>query len=147
MILIKIGDEIRGRIKEASESAPVDDQTKENFNKALFELSKDVLQKVSSHEIEVEDIKDVKDLSAIFMNMQQNFNGADSTGAPQASAGVSLFFNDKLNAKKQPDQEDDEAIVDLDELSNLSEEELNEMIDKQGQAENADNVRKADELA
>ena len=93
-------------------------------------------------------MKDVKDLSAIFMNLQQTFAGAEGNGAPQASQGVSTYFNDKLNAKKQsPDQDDDEAVVNFEDLNSLSEEDITEMIKKQTEQENADNAKKVDDLA
>lgn len=145
---MSIADDIRRNIKEATKSQPLDDQTKDNFSQAINQLSASLLDKVQSGEIEVTDVKDVKDLSAIFMNLQQTFAGAEGNGAPQASQGVSTYFNDKLNAKKQsPDQDDDEAVVNFEDLNSLSEEDITEMIKKQTEQENADNARKVDDLA
>lgn len=145
---MSIADDIRRNIKEATKSQPLDDQTKDNFSQAINQLSASLLDKVQSGEIEVTDVKDVKDLSAIFMNLQQTFAGAEGNGAPQASQGVSTYFNDKLNAKKQsPDQDDDEAVVNFEDLNSLSEEDITEMMNAQGKQENEDNVRKADEMA
>ena len=145
---MSIADDIRRNIKEATKSQPLDDQTKDNFSQAINQLSASLLDKVQSGEIEVTDVKDVKDLSAIFMNLQQTFAGAEGNGAPQASQGVSTYFNDKLNAKKQsPDQDDDEAVVSFDDLNSLSEEDITEMIKKQTEQENADNAKKVDDLA
>lgn len=145
---MSIADDIRRNIKEATKSQPLDDQTKDNFSQAINQLSASLLDKVQSGEIEVTDVKDVKDLSAIFMNLQQTFAGAEGNGAPQASQGVSTYFNDKLNAKKQsPDQDDDEAVVNFEDLNSLSEDDITEMMNAQGKQENEDNVRKADEMA
>ena len=145
---MSIADDIRRNIKEATKSQPLDDQTKDNFSQAINQLSASLLDKVQSGEIEVTDVKDVKDLSAIFMNLQQTFAGAEGNGAPQASQGVSTYFNDKLNAKKQsPDQDDDEAVVNFEDLNSLSEEDITEMIKKQTEQENADNAKKVDEMA
>lgn len=145
---MSIADDIRRNIKEATKSQPLDDQTKDNFSQAINQLSASLLDKVQSGEIEVTDVKDVKDLSAIFMNLQQTFAGAEGNGAPQASQGVSTYFNDKLNAKKQsPDQDDDEAVVNFEDLNSLSEEDITEMIKKQTEQENADNAKKVDDLA
>lgn len=143
---MSIADDIRRNIKEATKSQPLDDQTKDNFSQAINQLSASLLDKVQSGEIEVTDVKDVKDLSAIFMNLQQTFAGAEGNGAPQASQGVSTYFNDKLNAKKQsPDQDDDEAVVNFEDLNSLSEDDITEMMNAQGKQENEDNVKKADE--
>ena len=145
---MSIADDIRRNIKEATKSQPLDDQTKDNFSQAINQLSASLLDKVQSGEIEVTDVKDVKDLSAIFMNLQQTFAGAEGNGAPQASQGVSTYFNDKLNAKKQsPDQDDDEAVVNFEDLNSLSEDDITEMIQKQTEQENADNAKKVDDLA
>ena len=145
---MSIADDIRRNIKEATKSQPLDDQTKDNFSQAINQLSASLLDKVQSGEIEVTDVKDVKDLSAIFMNLQQTFAGAEGNGAPQVSQGVSTYFNDKLNAKKQsPDQDDDEAVVNFEDLNSLSEDDITEMMNAQGKQENEDNVRKADEMA
>lgn len=141
-----VTDDIRNRIKEATSTDSIDDDTKNNFSSAINKLSKDLLDKVNNDEIHIDDVKDIKDLSAIFMNMQQSFAGAEGNGAPQASKGVSTYFNDRLNAKKQsPDQEDDEAIVSFDDLNSLSEDDITKMMDEQGKQENEDNVRKASE--
>lgn len=142
-----IADQIFNDISELSKDKTLDEQTKENFSQAINKLSIEVLNKVKKGEIEIDDVKDIKDISSIYMNMQQSFASAEGNGAPQATKAVSSFFNDKLNARKQtPEQNDDEAIIDLDKLANMDSDDINGLIDEQSKRENSDNVRKAGQV-
>lgn len=124
----------------------LDENTKSNFSSALNKLSSTLLAKVNANEIEVTDVKDIKDLSSIFVAMQQTFSDNSVGTTPPVDKKVASFFGDKLNAKKEsPLDKDEEAIVDLDKLENLSDSDINELVEGQGKIENENNVEKASE--
>lgn len=143
-------DEIRKGMENAKNAAkPVEEQTRSNFDDALFKLSGELLKKVNDGDIPIDDVKDIKDIASVYVNMQQTFSAGESSGAPQASPGVATMINNRLNAKKQtPEMDDDEAVIDLDELEKLDDDAVNKLIDEQGIESNKDNnVTQGDEAS
>lgn len=142
-------DEIRKGMENAKNAAkPVEEQTRSNFDDALFKLSGELLKKVNNGDIPIDDVKDIKDIASVYVNMQQVFSAGESSGAPQASSSVSDYFNGKLDAKKKSvDADDDESIIDLDELESLSDTDIEDMMKKQGEEQNKDNAKQNDESA
>lgn len=114
------------------------DQSVDNVKQSLDLASQKLLGKIQNNELDL-DVKDIKDLASVYMLLTQSGEQNSTLGTPQASPEVVKVMGEGLEVKVDPS--DETKMVDQDDLANLSSEEVDAMLGKQFEAQNASNVQ------
>lgn len=127
---------IKDRLQQAKvEEADVKKQITDGFLTSIQKLMLDFGKKVNNKQIEIKDPNDLYKLFVIFSQMS-TIDNSDSSGGvlPQISTHQQTVFNDIVSEGR-----DGESIVDLEKLSELSSDDLAQMIADKEKTMNEEN--------
>ena len=133
-----IVNNLKSSIKEASDNSnkDLDSETKANLFKSISKLSGSFLKEVNDGNIEVRDIKDMKDVASIYNMLIQAGGIEGSEKAPELTKGIRNYWI--VNSKTPVDDVDGDNIVN--QLENMGTEDINKLLDEQEKIKNNENA-------
>lgn len=121
-----------------------DETTIANVKKTIELLSGRLLQQASEGTIDL-DIKDLKDLTSVLAMLKDSGEDNGQMGTPPVSGRMTVYFNSALNGQKDnPEQADDETDISQG-LEDMSDEDVNKMLNAQFEEQNKENFDKNNE--
>lgn len=134
-----IVNNLKSSIKEASENdnKDLDSETKANLFKSISKLSGSFLKEVNDGNIEVRDIKDMKDVASIYNMLIQAGGIEGSEKAPELSKGVTNYW---VLGSKADSAEDLTGGDIIDKLENMDSKDIGKMLDEQEKIRNNENA-------
>lgn len=131
-------DNIRDKLaKKKSQEEDAKQAIANGFMSNIHKLMIDFSKKVESNQIEIKDTNDLYKLYVIFSQMSQmNTEGAEGGALPQLSNTQQEVFEGLID---NSDIDSEEAKIDLQKISELTEEEITKMIVEKEQIMNEEN--------
>lgn len=141
-----LSDQIKRRVTSEMQNEKADALIRKNMNAATSTLMEKFLHKVKAGEVEIQDIRDLKDVFTIYKEVNditQLLEQANS-GAPQVSLQINNVFNKQLGTTDIIDQESGtiEQIDISDEIAKLTSEDVAKMASERDKAKNEENESK-----
>ena len=127
---MSVADNIRHKAEQKKRERTPEESLRDTFNEASTGLIKQFMQNVMSGHIQIEDTADLSRLFAIYMQIN-NIHAIESgtSGAiPEISIGQQSVFKEKLDVETETVNGETEDYIDLDDLAELSDEDVSEMM-------------------
>lgn len=111
--------------------------TLDNLNKTMVVLSKSLLDDAMSNPNSYT-AKDLKDISSIISNLNQDVGNTQGTGTPASPQAINVYFNKNLEGTGKISFEDNKSDISQG-LDELSEEEVSKLIEDTNNIQNQEN--------
>ena len=111
--------------------------TLSNLQNSMLILSENLLKDINANADDYT-LRDLKDLSAVIANLEQDTATEDGVGTPESPQAINVYFNKNIESEDKEGYDDSESNLSKG-LDKLSEEEVNELISNTNQIQNNEN--------
>lgn len=137
---MSLSKQMRDQLEKSKNKTNSKDQLVDSFNDATLMLIKQFIGNVQSGAVSIDDTADVMRLFQIFEKINDIQTGDNGTGTLPAMTGVQKeLMEDVVKTEKKIINGEEEDVVDLEELSKLSVEDITKMMNQREVQVNRDN--------
>lgn len=137
---MSLTQQMREKLENEKKKVNAKDQLVDSFNDASLTLIKQFIGNVKSGAISIDDTADLMRLFQIYEKINDIQTGDSGSGQlPAMTGGQKGVLDESLNTQKKIINGVEEDVVDLDELSNLSMEEVTNLLNKREVTVNKEN--------
>lgn len=111
--------------------------TLSNLQNSMLILSENLLKDINTNADEYT-LRDLKDLSTVIANLEQDTATEDGVGTPESPQAINVYFNKNIESEDKEGYDDSESNL-AKGLDKLSEDEVNELIKNTNQIQNNEN--------
>lgn len=111
--------------------------TLSNLQNSMLILSENLLKDINTNADEYT-LRDLKDLSTVIANLEQDTTTEDGVGTPESPQAINVYFNKNIESEDKEGYDDSESNLSKG-LDKLSENEVNELIKNTNQIQNNEN--------
>lgn len=111
--------------------------TLSNLQNSMLILSENLLKDINTNADEYT-LRDLKDLSTVIANLEQDMTTEDGVGTPESPQAINVYFNKNIESEDKEGYDDSESNLSKG-LDKLSEDEVNELIKNTNQIQNNEN--------
>lgn len=111
--------------------------TLSNLQNSMLILSENLLKDINTNADEYT-LRDLKDLSTVIANLEQDTTTEDGVGTPESPQAINVYFNKNIESEDKKGYDDSESNLSKG-LDKLSEDEVNELIKNTNQIQNNEN--------
>lgn len=111
--------------------------TLSNLQNSMLILSENLLKDINTNADEYT-LRDLKDLSTVIANLEQDTTTEDGVGTPESPQAINVYFNKNIESEDKEGYDDSESNLSKG-LDKLSEKEVNELIKNTNQIQNNEN--------
>lgn len=111
--------------------------TLSNLQNSMLILSENLLKDINANADDYT-LRDLKDLSAVIANLEQDTATEDGVGTPESPQAINVYFNKNIESEDKEGYDDSESNLSKG-LDKLSEDEVNELIKNTNQIQNNEN--------
>lgn len=111
--------------------------TLSNLQNSMLILSENLLKDINTNADEYT-LRDLKDLSTVIANLEQDTATEDGVGTPESPQAINVYFNKNIESEDKEGYDDSESNLSKG-LDKLSEDEVNELIKNTNQIQNNEN--------
>lgn len=111
--------------------------TLSNLQNSMLILSENLLKDINANADEYT-LRDLKDLSTVIANLEQDTITEDGVGTPESPQAINVYFNKNIESEDKEGYDDSESNLSKG-LDKLSEDEVNELIKNTNQIQNNEN--------
>lgn len=111
--------------------------TLSNLQNSMLILSENLLKDINTNAEEYT-LRDLKDLSTVIANLEQDTTTEDGVGTPESPQAINVYFNKNIESEDKEGYDDSESNLSKG-LDKLSEDEVNELIKNTNQIQNNEN--------
>lgn len=111
--------------------------TLSNLQNSMLILSENLLKDINTNADEYT-LRDLKDLSTVIANLEQDTATEDGVGTPESPQAINVYFNKNIESEDKEGYDDSESNLSKG-LDKLSEDEVNELISNTNQIQNNEN--------
>lgn len=111
--------------------------TLSNLQNSMLILSENLLKDINTNADEYT-LRDLKDLSTVIANLEQDTTTEDGVGTPESPQAINVYFNKNIESENKEGYDDSESNLSKG-LDKLSEDEVNELIKNTNQIQNNEN--------
>lgn len=111
--------------------------TLSNLQNSMLILSENLLKDINTNADEYT-LRDLKDLSTVIANLEQDTATEDGVGTPESPQAINVYFNKNIESEDKDGYDDSESNLSKG-LDKLSEDEVNELISNTNQIQNNEN--------
>lgn len=111
--------------------------TLSNLQNSMLILSENLLKDINTNADEYT-LRDLKDLSTVIANLEQDTTTEDGIGTPESPQAINVYFNKNIESEDKEGYDDSESNLSKG-LDKLSEDEVNELIKNTNQIQNNEN--------
>lgn len=111
--------------------------TLSNLQNSMLILSENLLKDINTNADEYT-LRDLKDLSTVIANLEQDTTTEDGVGTPESPQAINVYFNKNIESEDKEGYDDSESNLSKG-LDKLSEDEVNELIKNTNQIQNNEN--------
>ena len=111
--------------------------TLSNLQNSMLILSENLLKDINTNADEYT-LRDLKDLSTVIANLEQDTATEDGVGTPESPQAINVYFNKNIDSEDKEGYDDSESNL-AKGLDKLSEDEVNELIKNTNQIQNNEN--------
>ena len=109
--------------------------TLSNLQNSMLILSENLLKDINTNADEYT-LRDLKDLSTVIANLEQDTATEDGVGTPESPQAINVYFNKNIESEDKEGYDESNLAKGLDKLS---EDEVNELIKNTNQIQNNEN--------
>ena len=129
-------DNLKSSVKDAI-SDKDKKNTLSNLQNSMLILSENLLKDINTNADEYT-LRDLKDLSTVIANLEQDTTTEDGVGTPESPQAINVYFNKNIESEDKEGYDDSESNLSKG-LDKLSEDEVNELIKNTNQIQNNEN--------
>lgn len=111
--------------------------TLSNLQNSMLILSENLLKDINTNADEYT-LRDLKDLSTVIANLEQDTTTEDGLGTPESPQAINVYFNKNIESEDKEGYDDSESNLSKG-LDKLSEDEVNELIKNTNKIQNNEN--------
>lgn len=111
--------------------------TLSNLQNSMLILSENLLKDINTNADEYT-LRDLKDLSTVIANLEQDTATEDGVGTPESPQAINVYFNKNIESEDKEGYDDSESNLSKG-LDKLSEDEVNELISDTNKIQNNEN--------
>ncbi len=111
--------------------------TLSNLQNSMLILSENLLKDINTNADEYT-LRDLKDLSTVIANLEQDTATEDGVGTPESPQAINVYFNKNIESEDKKGYDDADSNLSKG-LDKLSEDEVNELIKNTNQIQNNEN--------
>lgn len=111
--------------------------TLSNLQNSMLILSENLLKDINTNADEYT-LRDLKDLSTVIANLEQDTATEDGVGTPESPQAINVYFNKNIESEDKEGYDDSESNLSKG-LDKLSEDEVNDLISNTNQIQNNEN--------
>lgn len=111
--------------------------TLSNLQNSMLILSENLLKDINANADEYT-LRDLKDLSTVIANLEQDTATEDGVGTPESPQAINVYFNKNIESEDKEGYDDSDSNLSKG-LDKLSEDEVNELIKNTNQIQNNEN--------
>lgn len=111
--------------------------TLSNLQNSMLILSENLLKDINTNADEYT-LRDLKDLSTVIANLEQDTATEDGVGTPESPQAINVYFNKNIESEDKEGYDDSESNLSKG-LDKLSEDEVNDLIKNTNQIQNNEN--------
>ena len=111
--------------------------TLSNLQNSMLILSENLLKDINTNADEYT-LRDLKDLSTVIANLEQDTAIEDGVGTPESPQAINVYFNKNIESEDKDGYDDSESNLSKG-LDKLSEDEVNELISNTNKIQNNEN--------
>lgn len=111
--------------------------TLSNLQNSMLILSENLLKDINTNADEYT-LRDLKDLSTVIANLEQDTTTEDGVGTPESPQAINVYFNKNIESEDKEGYDDSESNLSKG-LDKLSEDEVNELISNTNKIQNNEN--------
>lgn len=111
--------------------------TLSNLQNSMLILSENLLKDINTNADEYT-LRDLKDLSTVIANLEQDTAIEDGVGTPESPQAINVYFNKNIESEDKKGYDDADSNLSKG-LDKLSEDEVNELIKNTNQIQNNEN--------
>lgn len=111
--------------------------TLSNLQNSMLILSENLLKDINANADDYT-LRDLKDLSAVIANLEQDTATEDGVGTPESPQAINVYFNKNIESEDKEGYDDSDSNLSKG-LDKLSEDEVNELIKNTNQIQNNEN--------
>ena len=111
--------------------------TLSNLQNSMLILSENLLKDINTNADEYT-LRDLKDLSTVIANLEQDTATEDGVGTPESPQAINVYFNKNIESEDKEGYDDSESNLSKG-LDKLSEDEVNELIKNTNKIQNNEN--------
>ena len=108
-----------------------------NLHNSMLILSENLLKDINTNADEYT-LRDLKDLSTVIANLEQDTATEDGVGTPESPQAINVYFNKNIESEDKKGYDDADSNLSKG-LDKLSEDEVNELISNTNQIQNNEN--------
>ena len=112
--------------------------TLSNLQNSMLILSENLLKDINTNADEYT-LRDLKDLSTVIANLEQDTATEDGVGTPESPQAINVYFNKNIESEDKEGYDDSESNLSKG-LDKLSEDEVNDLIKNTNQIQNNENL-------
>lgn len=111
--------------------------TLNNLQNSMLILSENLLKDINANADDYT-LRDLKDLSTVIANLEQETITEDGVGTPESPQAINVYFNKNIDSEDKEGYDDSESNL-AKGLDKLSEDEVNELIKNTNKIQNNEN--------
>lgn len=111
--------------------------TLSNLQNSMLILSENLLKDINTNADEYT-LRDLKDLSTVIANLEQDTTTEDGVGTPESPQAINVYFNKNIESEDKEGYDDSDSNLSKG-LDKLSEDEVNELISNTNKIQNNEN--------
>lgn len=111
--------------------------TLSNLQNSMLILSENLLKDINANADEYT-LRDLKDLSTVIANLEQDTTTEDGVGTPESPQAINVYFNKNIESEDKEGYDDSDSNLSKG-LDKLSEDEVNDLIKNTNQIQNNEN--------
>lgn len=111
--------------------------TLSNLQNSMLILSENLLKDINTNADEYT-LRDLKDLSTVIANLEQDTATEDGVGTPESPQAINVYFNKNIESEDKEGYDDSESNLSKG-LDKLSEDEVNDLISNTNKIQNNEN--------
>lgn len=111
--------------------------TLSNLQNSMLILSENLLKDINTNADEYT-LRDLKDLSTVIANLEQDTATEDGVGTPESPQAINVYFNKNIESEDKEGYDDSDSNLSKG-LDKLSEDEVNDLIKNTNQIQNNEN--------
>lgn len=111
--------------------------TLSNLQNSMLILSENLLKDINANADEYT-LRDLKDLSTVIANLEQDTATEDGVGTPESPQAINVYFNKNIESEDKEGYDDSDSNLSKG-LDKLSEDEVNDLIKNTNQIQNNEN--------
>ena len=111
--------------------------TLSNLQNSMLILSENLLKDINTNADEYT-LRDLKDLSTVIANLEQDTATEDGVGTPESPQAINVYFNKNIESEDKKGYDDADSNLSKG-LDKLSEDEVNDLIKNTNQIQNNEN--------